>query len=112
MAQKEMDQIATEELLVPSPPAMGEEDDSVDLVELFHKLRRGKGTILKMTLAAFAIATAVAFLLPFRYTSTTSFIPPANISSGNSMASLVSGQLSAMGAGDILEIGRASCESV
>ena len=102
MAQKEMDQIATEELLVPSPPAMGEEDDSVDLVELFHKLRRGRKTILAATLTCCLLATGFAFLLPFRYTSTTSFIPPASVGGESSMAFLAAGQLSAMGAGNLL----------
>ena len=49
-----------------------------------------------------ALVTGFAFLLPFLYTSTTSFIPPANLGNGNSMASVVAGQLSAMGAGDLL----------
>jgi uncharacterized protein involved in exopolysaccharide biosynthesis len=101
MVENEVERVPTAEAPATTSPALGEEDDSIDLVEVFHRLRRGKRTILTTTFAVFAIATAVAFLLPFRYTSTTSFIPPANIGSGNSMASLVEGQLSAMGAGDL-----------
>jgi tyrosine-protein kinase Etk/Wzc len=80
----------------------GIDDDSVDLAEVFRKLRAGKRLIFKVTLTVFLVVTAVAFVLPFRYTSTTSFIPPANMNSGSSIASLVSGQLSALGAGDLL----------
>jgi uncharacterized protein involved in exopolysaccharide biosynthesis len=58
-------------------------------------------TIVIASGTALAIATVVAWLLPVGYTSSTSFIPPA-LSSNNSMASLVAGQLSAIGAGDIL----------
>src|ERR1035438_7425771 len=102
MVENEVERVPTAEAPATTSPALGEEDDSIDLAEVFHRLRRGKRTILKIAFAVFAIATAIAFLLPFRYTSTTSFIPPANISSGNSMASLVEGQLSSLGAGDIL----------
>ena len=102
MVENEVERVPTAEAPATTSPTLGEEDDTIDLVEVFHRLRRGKRTILTTTFAVFAIATAVAFLLPFRYTSTTSFIPPANIGSGNSMASLVEGQLSAMGAGDLL----------
>lgn len=84
-----------------------EEEDSIDLVALFQTLRRGKRTIFRVTLAAFLICTAVAFLLPFRYTSTASFIPP-NLNSGSSMASALAGQLSALGAGDLLGGGKSS----
>ncbi len=58
-------------------------------------------TFLKIALVTFLIATVIAFLLPFRYTSTTSFVPPM-MSSSSSMASMVVGQLSALGAGDLL----------
>ena len=58
-----------------------------------------------MSFGVFAIATVYAFLLPFSYTSTASFIPPA-LSSGNSMASAVAGQLTALGAGGLLNGGK------
>jgi uncharacterized protein involved in exopolysaccharide biosynthesis len=84
-----------------------EEEDFIDLASIFRALRRGKWTIVRLSVGFFVIATIVAFLLPFRYTSTVSFIPP-NLSNGNSAASMVAGQLSALGAGDILGGGRNS----
>ena len=77
-----------------------EEEDSIDLAALFHTLHRGRWTIAGVSLGFLAIATAVAFLLPFRYTSTTSFIPP-NLSS-NSMASALASQLPMLGGSDLL----------
>ena len=102
MAQQELDQVVTTESSAGASVGMDVEDDSVDLVEVFHRLRRGRTTIFLATLACCLVVTAIGFLLPFRYTSTTSFIPPANLGSNNSMASLVAGQLSAMGASDLL----------
>jgi uncharacterized protein involved in exopolysaccharide biosynthesis len=54
-----------------------------------------------VTLGFFALATVVAFLLPFQYTSAVSFIPP-NLNNSSSMASALAGQLSALGAGDLV----------
>ena len=79
-----------------------DEEESIDLVALFQTLHRERWTILRLTLAIFVLATVVAFLLPLRYTSTVSFIPPNLNSRGNSMATLVAGQLSSLGAGDLL----------
>ena len=78
-----------------------EDLDSVDLAEPLAKLRRGSGTIFVATLGVAAIATIVAFLLPVRYTSTVSFIPP-NLNNSNTMASVLAGQLSALGGGELL----------
>jgi len=102
MAESEMDQIATAGRYVNASSTMTDEENSIDVAELFQRLRRGKRTILGATFAIFAIAALVAYLLPPGYTSTTSFVPPANAGSGSSMASIVSGQLSAIGAGDLL----------
>src|ERR1035438_8275147 len=63
-------------------------------------LRQGKMTIIAVTLGVFLVVTVYAFLLPFRYTSIVSFIPPSGGS--GSMASMLAGQLSAFGAGDLL----------
>lgn len=101
MAENEMDRAGTAEPYTNTLPTVREEEDSVDLTALVQALRRGKRTIFGATLAAFAIATVVAFLLPFRYTSVVSFIPP-NLNNSSSMASIVGGQLSALGAGDVL----------
>jgi tyrosine-protein kinase Etk/Wzc len=75
---------------------------TVDLVRLFQRLREKKRKILGIALVSFVLSTVVAFLLPLRYTSTTSFIPPSNIGNSGSMASMVAGQLSSLGAGDLL----------
>jgi tyrosine-protein kinase Etk/Wzc len=78
-----------------------DEAGSIDVVALLQTLRRGKKTILRASLGAFGIATVVAFVLRPVYTSTVSFIPPS-LNGSNSMASSVAGQLSALGAGDLL----------
>ena len=101
MVENELKRPTVAEPHLSSSSSLEEDDDSVDLIEVFHRLRRGMRTVLKVTLATFLIATAVAFILPFRYTSTTSFVPPM-MSSSSSMASMVAGQLSALGAGDLL----------
>jgi tyrosine-protein kinase Etk/Wzc len=80
----------------------GEEDEnSIDLVALFQTLRRGRWTIFGISFGVLAVAAAVAFLLPPRYTSIATFIPP-NLGGGSSMASALAGQLSALGGGDLL----------
>jgi tyrosine-protein kinase Etk/Wzc len=82
-----------------------EVDDSIDLWEMFRDLLRGKRVILLASLGTALLATLISFtpfLVPIRYTSTTSFIPPNNAGNGASMASLVAGQLSSIGAGDLL----------
>jgi tyrosine-protein kinase Etk/Wzc len=101
MAQQQLDQASAAEKL-DAPVGIDAEDDAVDLVDVFHRLKQGRKTVLLCTLACGLVVTAIAFRLPLWYTSTTSFIPPANLGSNNSMASLVAGQLSAMGAGDLL----------
>jgi len=105
MAEYVIDRVGDAE---PAAPVLGEEEDSVDLIEVFQKLRRNRKTIFSATLMVFALATAVAFLLPFRYTSTTSFIPPANLGNGSSMASMIAGQLSSLGAADLLGSGKST----
>jgi len=89
--------------------AVEEEDGSIDLVDVWQKIRRQKKTILTITVCVFSVVTAIAFLLPFSYTSTASFIPPA-LSGSNSMASLIAGQISTLGAGDLLGSGKGSGE--
>ena len=93
------------EVAEPPPFASREmevEEDSIDLAAMFQTLRRGSKLIFKVTLWGFLAVTALAFVLPVRYTSTTSFIPPANANGSSSMASLMAGQLSSLGAGDLL----------
>src|SRR5438270_6925597 len=79
-----------------------EEEDAIDLNALYHMLRRGKHVILIVAAGTLLIATAIAFLLPEKYTSSTSFIPPTQ-GGGNSIANAVAGQLSALGAGGVGE---------
>ena len=100
MAESKLDEIVAAEPYANVGSNVEVDEDSIDVVELFRTLRRGRRTIFAVTLAAFAIATAVAFLLPFRYTSAVTFIPPN--AGGSSVASAFAGQLSALGAGDLL----------
>ena len=106
MAGSRMEQAeATEPYTIASPLAEDEES-RIDFLELFRTLYRGRRAILMTSLAVFAIATVIAFLLPFQYTSTVSFIPPSS-SSGSSMAAALAGQLSAFG-GDSFGVGKTS----
>jgi tyrosine-protein kinase Etk/Wzc len=100
MAEDGMDRVETVKSGAEASMFVEEEEGSVDWAGLFQTLRHGRRTILAGSFAVFAIATIVAFLIPFRYTSTASFIPPT-LNGGSSMASAVAGQLSALGAGDI-----------
>src|SRR5665213_4134847 len=101
MADSATDGVGTAEFDANAPAYREEEENSIDFIALFQTLRRGKRTILGVSLGIFVIATVYAFLLPFRYTSTVSFIPPS-VSSGRSIASAVAGQLSALGTGNLL----------
>jgi tyrosine-protein kinase Etk/Wzc len=105
MAESAIDQRGTAEPSADVASAAEEEESSIDLFALFLTLRRGKRTIFLATLGCFALATMVAFLLPFQYTSVASFIPP-NLGGGSSMATALAGQLSALGGGDILGGGK------
>jgi uncharacterized protein involved in exopolysaccharide biosynthesis len=107
MAESGVDRVRALESSADVLPIAEEEEDSIDLIELFRVLHRGRRTILGMALAVFVIATAIAFLLPVAFTSTVSFIPP-NLGGGSSMASMLAGQLSAMGGGELLGAGKTS----
>jgi uncharacterized protein involved in exopolysaccharide biosynthesis len=101
MPEDAIDRAGRAEFDANAPAYREEEEISIDLVALFQTLRQGKWTILAVSLGILVIVTVYAFLLPFRYTSTVSFIPPSG-SSGSSMAAALAGQLSAFGAGDLL----------
>jgi len=101
MVESAIDRTDTAEPHANASPVVEEEESSIDLVALFQALRRGRRTIFRVTLGCFAISTLIAFVLPFQYTSTVSFIPP-NLSNSTSMASALAGQLSALGAGDLV----------
>ncbi len=100
MAQTEVERPGIAGSHADTPLTIEEEEDSIDLIALFQTLYHGKRTILGLSLVALALATICAFLLPFRYTSTVTFIPPT--SGGSSVASALAGQLAAFGAGDLL----------
>lgn len=100
MAVNEVDRVGLPAGYINASHGMEPEEASIELIPLFRTLWRGKRAIFGVTFVVFAIATLVAFLLPFRYTSAVSFIPP-NFNSG-SMASAVGAQLSAFGAADLL----------
>jgi uncharacterized protein involved in exopolysaccharide biosynthesis len=101
MAENAENHVGIAESCGNASPAVEEEESSIDFVALFRTLRRGKKTIFRVTLGCFAIATLIAFVLPFQYTSAVSFIPP-NLNGSSSMASALAGQLSALGAGDLV----------
>src|ERR1700687_5466189 len=85
------------------PLASDEDENSIDLASLLNSLYEGRRTILVTTVVVFAIATSAAFLIPPRYTSKASFIPPTTNSS--STASALTGQLSqlsGLGAGSLM----------
>src|ERR1035437_2877828 len=86
MAENAENHVGIAESCGNAPPAVEEEESSIDFVALFRKLRGGKKTIFRVTLGCFAIATLIAFVLPFQYTSAVSFIPP-NLNGSSSMAS-------------------------
>jgi tyrosine-protein kinase Etk/Wzc len=107
MTESGIKSLETEERYAGGPLDAEEEEDSIDLAALYQTLHRGKRTILGTSLAVFAVATVIAFLLPLQYTSTVSFIPPS-ANNGGSMAAALAGQLSALGGGDLLGAGKTS----
>lgn len=82
-------------------------EGSIDFAALFLALRLGKKKIFLTALVVFVVATVIAFSLPSHFTSTVSFIPP-NLGGGNSMASVLAGQLSALSGSDLLSAGKTS----
>jgi tyrosine-protein kinase Etk/Wzc len=108
MAESVIDQADTAEPYTNASPVTEDEEGRIDLFELFQTLYRGRRTILKASAAILAVATIIAFVLPFQYTSTVSFIAPSS-SSGGSMAAALAGQLSAFG-GDAFGLGKSSVD--
>jgi tyrosine-protein kinase Etk/Wzc len=107
MAERAIDVVEAAESYTHVSPAGEVEEDSIDLVALMQTLVRGKRTIFAASLVALAIAASTAFLLPLRYTSTVSFIPP-NLNNNNSIATALAGQLSALGATGLIGSGKTS----
>jgi tyrosine-protein kinase Etk/Wzc len=84
-----------------APVPVEDQENEIDVVVLVQTLLRGKGTIARVTAVAFLMATMIAFVLPLRYTSATSFVPPG-LNGGGSMASALAGQLSMVGGAELL----------
>lgn len=101
MAENGIERAGGEEPYAKAVPIAEMEPGSIDLTAILQTLRRGRSTIFVVSLGTLAIATVIAFLLPFRYTSTVSFIPPT-LNNSSSMASALAGQLAALGGGDLL----------
>jgi len=75
--------------------------ESVDISTAFNTVRRRRGTIAMGTIVTTGVALIIAFLIPAKYTSTATFIPPS-LNTGGSLASAMSGQLAALGATDLM----------
>ena len=103
MAESTMDGVETAKPYVGAIESLDEEETSIDFIALFRTLLGGKRTILAVSMGIFVVVTAYAFLVPPRYTSTTSFIPP-NLNGSSAAATAISGQLTALGAGDLLGV--------
>jgi tyrosine-protein kinase Etk/Wzc len=82
--------------------------DSVDLIEVLRTLWASRLLVARVAGAVTLLSVITAFVLPVRYTSTASFIPPSNSSAGGSMTAAIAGQLSILGAGDLLSGSKAS----
>ncbi len=108
MAESVIDQTETVEPYTNASPMAEDEESRIDFFESFWTLYRGRRTILATSVAIFAVATIIAFLLPFQYTSTVSFIPRSS-STGGSMAAALAGQLSVFG-GDAFGMGKSSVD--
>jgi uncharacterized protein involved in exopolysaccharide biosynthesis len=94
-----MNRAATAVSYEDASPEMDDEEESIDVAALLQAILRGKRSIFASTLVFFLAATAVAFLIPAKYTSSTTVIPPS-LGGSSSIASAVAGQVSsALGAG-------------
>jgi uncharacterized protein involved in exopolysaccharide biosynthesis len=84
------------------PSASGGPDSSWSLTEFYVGLKQDRRLIATVTIVCTLLATVAAFILPVKYTSTASLIPPS-LGGGSSMASALAGQLATLGgAGDLL----------
>jgi uncharacterized protein involved in exopolysaccharide biosynthesis len=90
-----------------SYPSSMNDPDEIYLGDIFVLVRRSWRSIGKIVLGFFVGATALAFLLPVRYTSTASFIPPT-AAGGGSMAGIIAGQLASFGGGELLGSAKSS----
>jgi tyrosine-protein kinase Etk/Wzc len=74
-------------------PKLEEKENAITLGAVLDMLHGGRRTISVATLGSLLVALAVAFLLPPKYTSKASFIPPG-ANSGSGAAAALAGQLS------------------
>lgn len=84
-----------------------DEELSIGLTDVFLLLIRERMQIAAVTALFLLGATTIAFLLPFRYTSVTSFIPPP-LGSNSSVLAAIAGQFSGLGAADLLGTAKSS----
>lgn len=105
------DHTLDQSLTDPAKLAIGtvqDEGTSLDLRVLFDLLQEGKSKIVLTTVMCTAVAVLISFLLPTKYTSSASFIPPGLTS--NSSSAMLAGQLAGMGMGDLLGAGKGAGE--
>src|SRR5690348_12761752 len=90
-------------------PVVDDGERSVDLGEVYRTLRGGLRVILAITAVLTVLAILASFLVPVRYTSSTSFIPPS-VGGGSLAAGALAGQLAPFGGSDLLGIGKNSAD--
>ena len=92
--------IDTGELKASQVQADHVEERPIDLSPVLKSLYRGRKTVILAMAVTFLIAIAAAYLIPPKYTSTASFIPP-NTGTNSSISALAGqiSQLSGLGAG-------------
>lgn len=78
-----------------------ESENVIDYIALMKALWVGRKVICLIAGIVFVLVAATAFILPARYTSAASFIPP-NAGGSSSIASALAGQLAVLGTGDLL----------
>src|ERR1700674_138451 len=69
--------------------------DEISLLELLAIVAKRKSLIIRITIAAAVVATIISFLIPNRYTATTSLLPPQQ---PQSLASALASQMGGAGA--------------
>ena len=84
----------TAPLAAAAPPATAATPDVFFLLDGLIVLSRRKQILLRSTLAAALLSTAIAWLLPNRYTATAKILPPQQ---SQSLATAMIGQLGALG---------------
>ena len=87
----------TEELFAerePTRSAASLAEEEISLLDLLIILLRRRWLILKVTMGAVAVGLLLAFLLPTRYTATTSILPPQQ---GSSSGAALMAQLGSLG---------------